>query len=88
MCSVQVDKPLTLQDVFRIKRDQFEGTQFDLTNDVAGGPFGDPIRWMYMAKWEDEVNGLTWEDYNKGQSLTSGRWMMPSYVSADLRTTG
>lgn len=37
--SVKPDKPLTLQDIFQMNRDQYEGTQFDLT---AGPGFSLP----------------------------------------------
>ena len=35
--SVKVDKPLALQDIFNMNRDQFEGTLFDLTNGIDAG---------------------------------------------------
>jgi len=50
-----VDKPLTVQDIMNMNRDQYEGTQFDLTKGPGGGPYGDPMRWPPMAPWEDEV---------------------------------
>ena len=38
--SVKPDRLLTVQDIYRMARDQYEGTQFDLTNGTDAGPFG------------------------------------------------
>jgi dipeptidase len=42
--SVKPDRLLTVQDVYRMNRDQYEGTVFDLTNRSDAGPMGDPMR--------------------------------------------
>merc|ERR1719436_1097500 len=43
--SVKPDKLLTPEDIFRIYRDHLEGTEFDLTKGLAGGPFHTPNRY-------------------------------------------
>ncbi|PXF41340.1 putative dipeptidase [Gracilariopsis chorda] len=43
--SVTPKHSLTRDDIFRMYRDHFEGTQFDMTQNEAGGPFGDPDRY-------------------------------------------
>ncbi len=43
--SVKPDKPVTPQDVMRINRDYYEGTEYDLTKGLAAGPFGCPNRY-------------------------------------------
>jgi dipeptidase len=43
--SVRAESVLTPQDLMRIQRDHYEGTQFDLTQGLAAGPYGDPNRW-------------------------------------------
>jgi len=43
--AVTPDQPVTLEAVFRIIRDHYEGTPFDLTVGAAAGPFGTPVRW-------------------------------------------
>lgn len=43
--SVKPDKKVTPQDLMRIHRDSYEGTEFDLTKGLAAGPFGNPNRW-------------------------------------------
>jgi dipeptidase len=42
--AVTPDRKLTAQDVFAIHRDNYEGTEFDLTQGLAAGPFGNPNR--------------------------------------------
>ncbi|OPZ63728.1 MAG: Dipeptidase A [Firmicutes bacterium ADurb.Bin506] len=43
--SVKPDKPVTPQDIMRINRDHYEGTEYDLTVGLAAGPFGTPNRY-------------------------------------------
>ncbi len=42
--AVKPDQKLTPQDVFAVHRDNYEGTEFDLTKGLAAGPFGNPNR--------------------------------------------
>ena len=42
--SVPVDKKLTPRDIMAVHRDHYEGTEFDLTQGLAAGPYGDPSR--------------------------------------------
>jgi dipeptidase len=44
--SVKPDVKLTLEDIKRIYRDHYEGTEFDLTKGIAAGPFGNPARYL------------------------------------------
>ncbi|NQT81308.1 MAG: C69 family dipeptidase [Candidatus Aminicenantes bacterium] len=48
---IKPDKKISLHDVMNIMRDHYEGTPFDMTKGVDGGPFGCPVR----------CRGLTWE---------------------------
>lgn len=43
--SIKPDKSVTPQDIMRINRDHYEGTEFDLTKGLAAGPFGCPNRY-------------------------------------------
>jgi len=43
--SVKPDKLVTPQDIMRINRDYYQGTEFDLTKGLAAGPFGCPNRY-------------------------------------------
>ena len=47
-------------------RDQYEGTPFDLTKGIASGPFGDPMRYGPLFKWDDAYNGVTFSQFEKG----------------------
>ena len=44
--SVKPDRPLSMDDLKRMHRDHYEGTEFDLTKGVAAGPFGNPNRFL------------------------------------------
>lgn len=43
--AVKVDKPLSMQDLFAMSRDHFEGTEYDLTKGPASGPYNSPTRY-------------------------------------------
>ncbi|KAJ1414037.1 peptidase family C69-domain-containing protein [Ochromonadaceae sp. CCMP2298] len=43
--SVKTEKLLTALDLMDLQRDHYEGTEFDLTQGLAAGPYGDPARW-------------------------------------------
>lgn len=47
-------------------RDQYEGSQFDMTTGVDAGPFGDPMRYGPLFKWQDGANGITYSQFEKG----------------------
>lgn len=77
--SVKPEKPLHLQDIFKILRDNYDGTAFDLVNGIDAGPFGDVIRSgpnsIRVVSYplalppapayplQDPINGMTAEDY-------------------------
>ena len=48
--SIKPDKKLSVGDIFAIHRDNYEGTEFDLTKGLAAGPFGDPNRFEGNAE--------------------------------------
>lgn len=41
---IKPDKLLTVKDVVAMHRDHYEGTPYDMTKGLAGGPYGDPSR--------------------------------------------
>lgn len=57
--SVTPDNKVSVDDIFRCARDYYEGTQFDLTEGPAAGPFGCPVRYR-SGEAEKEVGGA-WE---------------------------
>jgi dipeptidase len=55
---IKADRKLSVQDAAALMRDHYEGTPFDMTRDLGGGPFASPYRWRPMA-WEvDSVKYL------------------------------
>jgi dipeptidase len=54
---VKPDKKLTVEDVFGLMRDYFQGTPMDMTKDIGAGPFGCIVRWRPLT-WE--VDGKTY----------------------------
>lgn len=55
--SIKPDTKLSVPDLMAIKRDHYEGTEFDLTQGMAAGPFGDPNRFATS----NMSNGANWE---------------------------
>jgi Peptidase family C69 len=94
--SVKVDEPLSVQEIMNMNRDQYEGTPFDMTQGTPAGPYGDPQRWPAMSKWEDEVEGVSFESQNNGlafqrpislwrtaySTVTQSRAYLPDVVGA------
>jgi dipeptidase len=54
--AIRPDKKLAVQDIFAIHRDNYEGTEFDLTKGLAAGPFGDP------GRFEGGAEGLSYRE--------------------------
>lgn len=48
--AVKPDNRLTVENIFRVHRDNYEGTDFDLTQGMAAGPFGNPNRFEGRAE--------------------------------------
>jgi dipeptidase len=44
------DAKISHHDLMRVNRDHYEGTEFDLTKGLAGGPYGDPSRFDVSAE--------------------------------------
>ncbi len=54
---VKPDEKLSVRDVMEMMRDHYEGTPMDMTADMGGGPFRNPVRWRPLT-WE--VDGQTY----------------------------
>lgn len=48
--TIKPDQKLAVQNIFSIHRDNYEGTEFDLTKGLAAGPFGCPNRFEGQAE--------------------------------------
>jgi dipeptidase len=55
---VKPDRPLTHRDVQAAMRDHFEGTPWDMTQDVGGGPYHCPYRFRPLTWRVDSVEYL------------------------------
>lgn len=59
---VKPEEKVSVEDLMEVKRDYYEGTQFDMTEGMAAGPYGTPNR--YATPSEDKPEGkkhLGWE---------------------------
>jgi dipeptidase len=54
---IKPDRKLSLNDVFDMMRDHFQGTSLTMMEDVGGGPFQSGYRWRPM-RWD--LNGQTY----------------------------
>jgi dipeptidase len=52
---IKPDKKLTLEDVMGLMRDNYEGTEFDMTTGLSAGPYKMPVRWRPLV-WEYDGN--------------------------------
>lgn len=52
---VKPEKTLSAADMKRAMRDHFEGTPYDMTNDIGAGPYKVPYRWRPMTFKVDSV---------------------------------
>ncbi|HOY26599.1 MAG TPA: C69 family dipeptidase [Mesotoga sp.] len=60
--SVKPDHLVSAEELMMIKRDHYEGTEFDLTQGLAAGPFGNPNRYATSSNQRPEgVNYDGWE---------------------------
>ena len=55
--SIEPDQKLTVENIFSIHRDNYEGTEFDLTQGLAAGPFGNPNRFEGQAESAADKEG-------------------------------
>lgn len=55
--AVKPDRKIKVQDLFAVHRDNYEGTEFDLTKGLAAGPFNDPTRFEGNAESAADKEG-------------------------------
>ncbi len=80
---IKPDKKLLAKDVMSLIRDHYEGTDYDQTQGVAAGPFGNPNRWRPLV-WEHEGREASWErcisTYNTGFSIVTQSRSLPDEI--------
>jgi dipeptidase len=57
---IEPDEKLSVQDVFALMRDHYEGTEFDMTRGIDAGPYGTPNRYRPMY-WKVDGKEYAWE---------------------------
>ena len=57
---IKPDKKISIQDVFALMRDHYEGTPFDMTRGIDAGPFGSPDRCRPLS-WSVDSVDYGWE---------------------------
>jgi len=57
--SIKPDEKVHPRDIMRIHRDYLQGTEFDMTRDLASGPFASPNRWSTRTRPPEGTIG--WE---------------------------
>lgn len=57
---IKPDSKLDVQDVIALHRDHYEGTEFDMTKDLAAGAFSAPDKWRPI-KWQVGGKKYAWE---------------------------
>jgi dipeptidase len=57
--SIPPSRPLSRHDIFSLYRDHYEGTEFDLTQGIAAGPYGDPNR--FIGPYDGAQNNISSE---------------------------
>ncbi len=60
---IKPDDKISLEDVFALMRDHYEGTPYDMTEGIDAGPYGTPNRWrpMHWTVGEDTTTEYAWE---------------------------
>ncbi|MFZ5517936.1 MAG: dipeptidase [Candidatus Zhuqueibacterota bacterium] len=52
---IKPDEKLSVHDVMEFMRDHFEGSDYDMTNDIGAGPYHLPYRWRPLTWQVDSV---------------------------------
>jgi len=70
-------KLVTVEDLFAIHRNHYEGTQYDMTKGLAAGPWGDPDRWKMEGSsvkghWERSIGIFRTSQTHVVQARDSG----------------
>jgi dipeptidase len=85
---IKPDKKLGVKDVISLMRDHFEGTEFDMTKDIGGGPYQCPYRWRPLTWKVDSITYLNERAISTQQTgfsfVSQSRSWLPDYVGGIL----
>ena len=60
--TITPDEPVTVQNIMDIYSDHLEGTEYDMTEGLAAGPFGNPTRWQIgSGQKPEDMSSEDWE---------------------------
>jgi len=77
---VKPENKLSVHDVMHLMRDHYQGTELDMTNGIAAGPYDMPYRWRPLV-WEHEGERYFHE---RPISTPQTAWSFVSQSRADL----
>lgn len=77
---VKPDSKLTAEDLKWMMRDHFEGTPYDMTQDVGAGPFKVPYRWRPMEFEVDSVKYI----HERAIATQQTGWSFVAQLRKDL----
>ncbi len=81
---IKPDNKLSLDDVFGMMRDYFQGTPMDMTQDIGAGPYKCTVRWRPMTWSVDGVNYINERAISTQQTgfsfITQSRSWLPDPV--------
>ncbi len=85
---VKPDRKLDVRDAMALMRDHYEGTDFDMTQDVGAGPFALPYRWRpmgFQVDGQDYVHERAISTQQTGFSfVTQSRAWLPNEIGGVL----
>ncbi len=67
--AVKPDEKIDLNGAFGLFRNHYEGTEFDLTEGVAAGPFGNPYRYLGPADAHTNFQNETYMEVRPGANV-------------------
>lgn len=67
--SIKPDEKINLTGAFGLFRNHYEGTEFDLTEGVAAGPFGNPYRYLGPADAHTDFQNETYMEVRPGANV-------------------
>ncbi len=85
---IKPDKKIDLATMFSLMRDHYEGTEFDMTQDIGAGPFACPYRWRPLTWRVDSVEYFNERAISTQQTgfsfISQSRASLPNFVGGVL----
>jgi dipeptidase len=85
---IKPDKKISVQDMFNMMRDYFQGTKMDMTKDIGAGPFECIVRWRPMVWTYDSIQYINERAISTQQTgfsfIAQGRNWLPDAIGGVL----